>query len=333
MAFNIVDQSYSGKYSPYFIMPALYGMDTVSSNVAHIVGDIGKQYTIGRINAKNPLRKRKAVPVATDNNPFKIDGKLLLPKDAMCFETFNPRDLETNQLADALSTTLLSRQVPQELQSQMIQLILNRAAEGYEDLLWMGSEGFATDDEEDPKYVLQFMDGWMRRFILDPLVNLSSISPVAITISNISTIMDDLIIQATIKKKALVTDKQRFQRLKFLMSPGTGSIYQQYLRTGASFKGNSFEVGYIPPWGGYRVETLAGMPDNTILFLRATDENKVTNLYIGMNSMEDWQLQIGKTKESDETYFIKGLWKWDVNYGWGEEIFMYTILTAADFVL
>jgi hypothetical protein len=332
MAFNIADQSYSGTYSQYFIMKATYGMETVRKGLVNIVDGIKKQHTIARLDYINPLKPRMAVPVATNANPFNLDGRLIIPQSVDVYEEYDPRDLEQNQLAEQLSTTVLDRMVPAGFQSQLVQMVLNRSMEQYENCTWMGSLAYAGKvADTDPRYQLQFFNGFMQRFVNDPLINLSSVSPAIINGSNVTTIMDDLIIQATTKKKALISDEFRFVRLKFLMSPNTGSIYQQYLR-GASFKGNPFDVGYIAPWGGYAVETLSGVPDNTILFLRAVDEPMVGNLYVGMNSMSDWQLKVMRTANANETFFIQGKWKWDIQYGWPEEIFMFTTLTAASFL-
>jgi hypothetical protein len=332
MAFEIIDQSYSGTYSEYFITHATYGMDTIRKGLVYVKGGIKKQHTIGRLDFKNPLKPRQAVPVTDNANPFEVDGRLLVPKSVDVYEEFNPRDLETNQLAEQLSETVLAREVPAGFQSQLVQLVLNRAAEQYENCIWMGSTNYQVGvPSDDPKYQLQFFDGFLKRMVSDPLINLSSVSPATITTSNIATILDDLITQATTKKKALVSDPETFNRMKFIMSPKSGSVYTQYLRTGATFKGNPFNTGYIPPWGGYAVEIVSGMADNTIIFCRATDEAQVSNLWAGMNSVEDWQLKVMRTKNADETFFIQGKWKWDVNYGWGDEIFMFTTLTAASF--
>lgn len=332
MAFQVNDTTYSGTYAPYFITRATYGMDTVRKGLVHVVGDIKKIHTIPRLDYVNPLKPRMAVPVADDANPFTMDGKQIVPKSVDIYEEMNPRDLEENQLAEALSTTIIDREVPQSLQSQLVQLVMNRAGEQYENCIWMGSTSYAGNvPSTDARYQLQFFDGFLKRFVADPLINLSTISPVAITGSNIFDILDDLISEATKKQKALITDELTFDRMKFIVSPNTCTIFTKALATGTTFKGIALDLGLIPRWRGYRVERVAGMADNTILFLRANDEPLISNLYVGMNSMQDWQLKVGRTRPQDETFFIQGKFKWDIQYGWGQEIFMYTTLVSADF--
>lgn len=332
MAFNIVDTSYSGTYSEYFLMQATYGMDTVKKGLVAVIGDIKKQHTIARLDYKNPLKKRMATPTTNNANPFTMDGRLLIPGSVDIYEEFNPRDLESNQIAPQLSETVLAREVPQTLQSQMVQLVLNRAGEQYETGLWQGSTDYQTlTDETDPRYQLQFFDGFLKRMVNDPLVNLSTISPVTITTSNIFNIMDDLLKEATKKVKGLVTDPERYSRMKYIMSPLTEAIYTEALRTGVTFKGIALSTGYTAPWAQYAVEGVSGMADNTILFLRSTDEEGISNLYVGMNSMKDWELRLMRVSNASELFFIQGKFKWDVNYGWGQEVFMYTTLTPNSF--
>lgn len=331
MAFNVVDTSYSGTYSKYFIMQAMYGMDTLNKGLVYVASDIKKAHTIGRIDYSNPLKPRQAQPVANGLNPFVIDGRLLIPQSVDVYEEFNPCDLEENQLAEQLSDTILDRRVPAELQSQLVQLVLNRAAEQYENGIWMGSTAYAgVVAATDPRYQVQYFNGFMQRFVNDPLVNAAS-SPVAITTTNIFSIMDGLLQDATTTNKGLVTHPLAHYRLKYLMSPKTGNIYSQELRTGTDFKGVSLNDGEIPRWSNYVVEVVSGMPDDTIIFCNATDDIN-SNLWAGMNSQKDWDLKIERTRPQDETFFIQGKWKWDVNYGWPQEVFMYTTLTPASFI-
>lgn len=332
MAFDIIDTSYSGTYSPYFIMQATYGMDTIRKGLMYVKSGIKKKHTIGRLDYVNPLKPRQAVPVATNDNPFEMDGRVMVPQSVDVYEEFNPRDLEENQLAEQLSSTVLDREVPQSLQSQLVQLVLNRAAEQYENCIWQGSTAYQNNavPPTDPRYQLQFFDGLLKRMVADSLVNKIA-APVAITSSNIFTVLNALITDCTAKKKALITDEFRYQRMKFIMSPKTAMIYTEALATGTTFKGIALSVGYTEPWRQFPVEVVAGMADDTVVFCRATDEPTVSNLYAGMNSQEDWQLKVAKTAAANETFFIQGKWKWDVQYGWSDEIFLYTTLTTADF--
>lgn len=333
MALNIVDQSYSGTYAPYLIRQAVYGMDTVKKGIVYVKSGIKKLHTIDRIDLKNPLTPRQANPTDSGLNGFTIDGRTLIPKDVQAIKIINPRDFETSQLAEQLSNTILAREVPADIQTQMVQLLLNRCAEQFENGLWMGSEAFqGSYTEADARYQIQYFNGFLQQMVNDPLINLSSVTPAVITNLNVLTIMNDLIAQATTKKKALITDEFTFRDMKFMISATTCTLYGEALTTGTSFKGNPFDTGYITPWRGYKVERIAGMPDNTIIFCRATEDPQISNLWVGMNSQQDWDLKIARVAPLSEEFGILGKWKWCVNYGWGEEIFMFTTLAKADFL-
>lgn len=333
MSLNIVDQSYSGTYAPYMIRKAVYGMDTVKKGIVYVKSGIKKLHTIDRIDLQNPLSPRQANPTDNGNNPFTIDGRTLIPKDVQAIRIINPRDFETSQVSEQLSNTILARQVPQDIQTQMMQLLLNRCAEQFENGLWMGSEAYQGQySDADERFQIQYFNGFLQQMVNDPLINLSSITPVAITNANVLTIMNDLIAQATTKKKALITDEFTFRDMKFLMSATTTTLYGEALTVGTTFKGNPFDTGYTTPWRGYRVERIAGMPDNTILFCRATEDPQISNLWVGMNSQEDWDLKIARVAPLSEEFGFLAKWKWCTNYGWADEIFMYTTLTAANFL-
>jgi hypothetical protein len=75
---------------------------------------------------------------------------------------------------------------------------------------------------------------------------------------------------------------------------------------------------------------LAGMADNTIVFCEGLPDTS-SNLYVGLNSTEDNQLQLMRLQNNSELFFLKGLMKFDVQYGFSEQVFLYTTLTEASF--
>lgn len=333
MAFTSLDTTWSGTYAPYLINKAISGMDTMKKGVVFVEDNIKKIHTIDRVDMTDPLSPRQEQPTDDGEYGFNIDGRVLIPQDIQAYREVNPRDLEATQFAKDLSETILARQVPPSMQAQLLQLLLNRSAEQIEKGLWMASMSFKGKFAKgDPQYQLQFFNGFMQRMVNDPLINLSSISPVTITSANIVAILDDLITQATNKAPALISDELSYVEMKFLMNVVTWNIYTQALRA-ANFKGLALDESGTPKWGGWRVERLTGMPNNTIVFCRATDNAKTSNLWVGMNSSKDWDLQFDRVQNFSEKFGMLAKWKFDVNYGWPEEIFMYTTVTQADFIV
>jgi len=332
MGISILDTSFSGTYAPYLIKRAMYGMDTLKKGICYVESGIKKLHTIDRLDLENPLSPRQETPTDDGQNPFVIDGRTLIPQDVQAYRVINPRDFEVSQLGLQLADAILARQIPVELATQLFTVLLGRSAEQLENGIWVGStayQGHYTSSDE--RYQVQYFNGFIQQMVNDPLINLSTISPVAITTSNILTILDDLVSEASRLVKALITDERTFQDMKFLMSAKTYNIYGQALRTGTTFKGNSLDASSAGRWGGYEVVRIAGMPDNTVLFCRATDDAERSNLWVGMNSQKDWDLRVDQVTNNSESYFMLAKWKWCVNYGWPQEIFMYTTLTEASF--
>jgi len=142
--------------------------------------------------------------------------------------------------------------------------------------------------------------------------------------------MSALLKLAATTKKALLSRPNRYERLKFIMSINTEQIWYDFITTTQTFKGvNTTEKG-INKYKGYDIVALAGMPDDTIIFVEALDDVS-SNLYVGMNSTEDNNLQLMRLQNNSELFFLKGLMKFDVQYGFSDQVFLFTTLTAATF--
>lgn len=331
MLFDLVinDTSYSGTFASYFWIPATFGLDSVRKGITYVQDGIKKKHTIGRVDYSFPLQERVATP--TSGGQWTIDGRVLEPQSMMAYTEMLPSLFEAHWLAEQLSPTLLSRKVPITAENYMLQIMLNRAFESIETMIWMGSVDYAAIPFDDPtgKGQIKYFDGFMKKFVNDSDI-LAYASPAAITTSNIPTFLDGLITLIAINKKALLSNPNRYQRMKFLVSIATAEIYNQYITTGLTFKGlNTMEQG-IKPWKGYDIVPIAGMPDDTIVFCEAIPDPS-SNLYIGMNSMEDNTLEINRVQNNSELYFMKGLMKYDVQYGFSEQIAIMTTLVAGDF--
>lgn len=333
MAIVLNDTSYAGTFASYFWLPATFGMDTVQKGVVYVKDGIKKKHTIGRMDFQKPLQSRAATP--TSSGDFTIDGRDLEPKDMMLYTEFNPRQFEDHWLAEQLSPTLLARELPVQAETFMMQLALNRAFEQIESGLWVGSTGYSAITGSTGNGQLKFFDGFIRKMVLDAAV-LKVASPLPLStaassgsVYNILDALDALITLALTNKKALMTRPERFKRMKFLCSVNTEQLYQKALIL-LQQKGIDPSSGQTPPYRGFQVVSLAGMPDNTIVFAEALDDSS-SNLYIGMNSTEDNDLQLQRLQANSELYFLKGLMKYDVEYGWSEEAFLFTTLDSSSF--
>lgn len=336
MALEMNETSYSGTYASYFWLPATFGMDTIQKGVVYVVDGIKKKHTIDRLDVQNPLQPRQPTP--SSSGVFLIDGRVLNPLDMMAYIEFNPRQFEANFLAEKLSQTLLTRELPVIAENYMMQMALNRCFEQIELGIWQGSLAWAGKyPYGTPQFQLQFFNGFMQKFLNDANVVLAA-SPLPLvatasvggTSMNILDAMTNLIYSVATTKKALLSNVKRFKRLKFIMSVNSEQIYQEALTTYLEFKGlQTMEAG-VKPWKGYEIVSLAGMPDDTILFCEALPDTS-SNLYVGMNSTEDNKLELRPLQNNSEIWFFKGLMKFDVQYGFSEQIFLYTTQVTGDY--
>lgn len=334
MALTINDTTYAGTFASYFWLPATFGMDTVQKGGVYVQDGIKKKHTIGRVDFANPLQPRHATP--TTSGTFTVDGRVLEPQDLMVYTEFNPRDYEQHWLAEELSPTLLARELPVTAENYMIQIGLQRTFEQIELGLWMGSASYTAIPGTSGNGQICFFDGFLKKMIGDSAV-LKVPSPFPLTtaatagsVYNIADAMSALLKLAAVNKKALLSRPTRYDRLKFFVSINTEQIWYDYITTTQTFKGiNTMERG-INKYKGYDIIALAGMPDDTILFCEGLDDVS-SNLYIGMNSTEDNNLQLMRLQNNSELFFLKGLMKFDVQYGFSEQAFLFTTLTAASF--
>jgi len=331
---TITDTSYAGTFASYFWLPATFGMDTVQKGAVYVQDGIKKTHTIGRIDFANPLQTRAATP--TGSGTFTVTGRTLTPLDLMVYTEFNPRDYEQHWLAEQLSPTLLARELPTTAENYMMQIGLNRTFEQIEIGLWMGSTDYTAQAGTAGNGQICFFDGFLKKMVSDTAVKKVA-SPLPLTaaassvsVYNVVDAMNALLVLAATNKKALLSRPNRYTRLKFFVSINTEQIYHTFLTTSLTFKGvNTTEQG-INKFKGYEIVPLAGFPDDTILFCEGLDDVS-SNLYVGMNSTEDNNLQLMRLQNNSELFFLKGLMKYDTQYGFSEEVFLFTTLVAGDF--
>ncbi len=327
----INDTTYAGTFGSYFILPALFGMDSVNKGALFVQDGIKKKHTIGRINFTAPFQPRQATP-AESGGDITVDGRVLEPADMMVYQEFNPRDLEAHWEAEKLSPTLLARELPSTFENYLTAMVVGRALEQAENGIWMGSTNYANNPavpKTDSRYQLQFFDGLMKKLIADADVYKTA-APATITTANIGTFMLDLYTAAAQNNKALIANPKRYERMKFLVSVNTGLVWEDFLTT-QTYKNNDTTEKGIRKYKGFEVLELAGMPDNTIVFTEALPSTD-GNLWLGLNSVLDEQFQLMRLQNNSELFFVKMLMKMDVQYGFANKVFICTTLTSGSFI-
>lgn len=306
MSFTITDTTYAGEAASAFIVKAMTDFETVKGGHVYIKDGIRKKFTIPRFQIENLIQDRQATP--TSQGASTVDGKVLDPQDYMIYIEFNPRDFEDHWFATQLDDTLIDRSLPNTVESVMIQEVLKFHAEYLETALWQASTAGAAPYNK--------WDGFITKAIASSdIIKTAGASYAALTAGNIVSKFD--LVNASIP-----TALKRKPNYKFFVSPATAELYSQAQKNQAN-KGVDFTSAGVMKYNGYLVIELPGFPDNTIMFAKGT-ASVDSNLWMGVNSKSDENnLKIAQLQANSELYFIKGLFKVDVQFGWDEEVVFY----------
>lgn len=330
-ALNIQDTSYAGTAASYMITRAVVGADTIQKGCIYVEDGIKKTRTIPRIEVSNFIQKRQATP--TSQGSVTVDGKVLEPRDLMLYYEFNPRDYEQHWYAEQLSPTLLGRELPVTAENFMMMQTMKRLNEFFENAIWKSRIDYDPDGANvdpttkggavaDTAYL--YFDGLIKK-LLDDNTTILATNPVALTGGASGNIVDKFK-EAIGKIPAALLYRYGPGGIKFLVSYADQLKYEAFL-TESTYKNNDTTEKGINRFRGYNVEPLAGLPENTFLLVVAKPEID-SNLWLGINSTEDNQLQLMRLQNNSEMFFVKGLFKMDTQAGFPDQIFLYTTQTA-----
>jgi hypothetical protein len=329
--------SYPGTFSSYFILPEIYGLDSVSKNILHVEDGIQKEFFIRRMNFDSPWQPRVSDPT-TGGGDIVVTERGLTPQNQMLYQPFNPRDLEDTYDGEAMAGMLVNRQLTPSFQNYVAMIITERAMQWLENEIWMGSTQyqnnpnvpqFDINGNVNSDYQLQFFDGFMKQFVSDSAIYVDP-SPSTITSANIQTKLSTLYQLVATNYKALIVRKDRYEKMKFIVSIKTLLIYEE-AQVSQTFKNIDMTRTVESTYKGFDVVAVAGMPDDSILF---TDVSPGIdgNLWWGINSVTDENFIMDKVLPSSERWFLKMLFKGGTAYPLSDKIFLHTLLTAASFV-
>jgi len=324
----VTDTTYAGTFAPYFILPALFEMDTYNKGVVYFKDGIKKQHTIGKIDFSNPLQPNMATHTTSGGN-VNITGNVINPQNVDVYQEFNPRDLELHWTAEDLSTTLLTRQLPPTIENYISLLIVGRAFEQIENCIWMGSQSYTAVPGSTGNGQLVWFNGFLQRFVNDAAVYKTAGAVALTTGALVNAAFLDLYTTTAANNKALLTKSNRYKRMKFLVSVNTSLLWEDF-QAAQPFKNINVTESGVYKYKGFEIQVLAGMPDNTIVFteaIAATDGN----LWLGSNSILDENFMLARILPLSEIFGFMMKMKWDVNYGFANKTFVYTTLTAGTF--
>lgn len=330
-AIVLTDTLYAGDAASYMITRAVVDADTINKKCIMVEDGIKKQRSIPRIEIGSLFQKRAATPQS--QGVVTVDSALLVPQDLMMYFEFNPRDFESHWYAAQLENKLLDRTLPATVENFMMMQTMKRANEFFENAIWRSRiaydpAGTALDPTTkgaaatDASYL--YFDGLIKK----ALANASTIqvgSPVALTGGASGNIITQFQAAYALVPPALLF-KYGTGGLKYLVSYADQQKYENTLQLLTTFKNQDSTDKAINRYNGYEVVPCAGIPANTF-FLVIAKPDIDSNLWLGMNSTDDNQLQLQKVQNNSEMYFVKGLFKIDTQIGFADQLVMYTTIT------
>jgi hypothetical protein len=309
--FVISDTTYAGEAASNFIVKAITSNETVEGGHVYVKDGIKKKFTIPRWDAdyNDFVQDRAATPIG--KGTMTTDGKVLTPADYMIYTEFNPRDYEAHWYATQLNTNLIDRALPATVESVVTQEVLKRHNRYLNKALWNNNTLAASTS------TYRYYDGFIRKAFAASSgtdVTAAVSSPTTLTITNIVTELQrgyDLI-PAALKYDA---------SMKVFCSYATYDLFMQYQIAQAN-KGVDITNMGVPTFRGLPMIKIADFPANTFIMARgmATPES---NLWVGMNSVDDAMLEVKPLQANSELWFIKMLMKVDVQIGWNSETVYY----------
>lgn len=305
--FVISDTTYAGEAASQFIVKAITGADTIQGGHCYVKDGIKKKYTIPRWDAdyEDLIQDRAATP--TTKGSFDVDGKVLDPADYMIYTEFNPRDFEDHWMAQQLNQTLIDRALPFSAESVVVQEVLKRHAKYLNKALWNSDTSLAAPS------IYRYWNGWVTNALADAnTIDVGTYA--ALTKSNIVA-----------KLKAgydVIPQELRYDpNMKIFMNYTTFGYYDEAQKD-QTYKGVDFTQVAREEFYGKKVVKIADMPDNCFVIAKG-NATMESNMWVGMNSVQDAQIVLKQLQANSELWFIKMLAKCDVNFGWNEEVVLY----------
>lgn len=308
MANPNIQTAYTGEVLDQILVAAATGNQLFEKGLIHMETNIGNKFYIPRFQLSKLLQKRVEMPKSENSKgEFKIDERVLEPKDIMVYTEFNPRSFEKFWRKWQPTGNLVFRDLTPDVQVTLLNEVLKQVGT---ELGYHFIQGVEGDGEE------QFFDGVLTRITADPDV-------VKATCDSESQIER---LRAVWEKTA---DKVRGNaNFTFLMSSADFDKYDNEL-TDLHHKGADPTTTNIARFKGKRIAALNDWPDGVIvgtICSLGTD----SNLYAGCNLADDYDcLQVDKVQASGERYFIKMLMKADTQIAWGQLVTLLDYRSAA----
>lgn len=314
VTFQVSAQGFNGDIASGFIVKHLFQSETLNRGFIYVDDNIHLKRTIRRIVAANVLQAYKVTPGSDDSQgDITVSGRPLLPQTCMIYKQLDPNDFESDWLAVEMTQELLDKKLPATAESYIIQEILRAAAKDLDGRIWV-------NDSTASGNPLPF-DGLINKLAASGSGVVKIASPVTLTASNIISKLD----------ACYQTSKPEVRRdgmFKIGLSPKSFDLYRQAL-VGLQYKGPDPSQGGYRTFAGVQLMDLPGIPDDCLV-TAITGNTRDSNFWMGVQTKgatpkDEPMVKFDRLQNNSEEYFLKAIYRADVQIGWPEECVLYQV--------
>lgn len=296
----VLTSNYNGDVLDYIITEAVVGNEAVEKGSLYVIPDVPNKISIAKmVSSSNPIIDREAMP-STKSATVTWTENTLTPVEMMIYiPDINPRIFEAAWRPFQPKGDLPDKVLDPRIQRTFADIVLAKAQNQMGRLIWQGDTTLASSNP------LHFFNGFVTRAAASA-TNIDVTNQGVITAANIQSILEAC--QQAIPD-ALFDDPD----MVFHMNTGDFRKYQQSVRA-LSYKGQGPAENVPAEYGGREIRYYNGFPANKILVCVANTGTE-SNLYAAVDKVKDIEsFKIERLRPEGEHFFLKALFKMDVNF-------------------
>ena len=296
--------TFDGTARSHILSLLVLGAETIQKGLIHTIPNKYDKISLPFVNtAPDQLQDRIPEPVVSADSVY--TEKIIDPKDLMWYLEFLPQDFESVWADFWPRGAMVNQILDPKIMAAVLKTTRGSINTQLENNIWQGDVAAGGGSP------IRFFDGFLKTMTADgTVVKVDIVAPIDET--NIKDVLNEII---TAMPPAVRTNK----RPKFIVSHNTFDAFEQYT-TDLDFKGQNVYDGTQLRYRGFTIVPVGGMTDNDIVFADATT-GPDGNLFAGTWLENDrGNFLINKKQANAETWFIKAIFRYGVEYGNGPEI-------------
>ena len=311
MAINVTS-GFVGTNVANILSLLVLGAESIQKGLIHTIPSKYDDIFIPRIDtAADQLQARAATPSSPSDHDY--TEKVISPTDMMFYSEFNPASFEHVWQDFWPGGAMVNQVLDPKIQAAITKTVAGSINTQLDKNIWQGDTTLTASDP------LGFMDGFLKKLAADTDVIDVVLPAAALDATNIKTALDNMI-------DAMPAAVRVNKKPKFIMSHLTFSYFEQYA-VDLDYKGSDIFNSTQPKYRGYDLVAVGGMAEDKIVFAVA-NSGLDSNLFSGTwmpNDKENFKIE--RLQANSELWFLKALFRYGIQYGYGQEI-VYGVFSA-----